>query len=227
MLSAHYVPGLSYLSRWIFGSHSSNEDTGFRAERKLARRQTWFAGGDAELKWKLLFCLVSTRAGNERQLECTPQQGSIRTSPGLDHKETEASGKPALESYRGHRVPFTHLEYSEWQRPRRAGRDETELGFEGGIRNLSPSVTVVKLDPNELDWSGPATVFLLCVVSCTLDFILKELISFSYGCLHLSINHITFTLRQAPGNGGRTGKLWKAWAQVWGSRTPVGTSGPF
>lgn len=75
--------------------------------------QTWFAGGDAELKWKQLFFFIFTRTGNERQLECTAQWSSIRTFLGLDHKETEASGKPALESYRGHRVLFTHLEYTE------------------------------------------------------------------------------------------------------------------
>lgn len=58
------------------------------------------------------------------------------------------------------------------------------------------SVTAVKLDA-KLDWSGSATISLLCVVSCILDFILKELISFSHGCLHISISHITFTLRQS------------------------------
>lgn len=37
---------------------------------------------------------------------------------------------------------------------------------------MGPSVIAVKLGPHEFDWSGPATVSLLCVVSCILDFIL-------------------------------------------------------
>lgn len=44
---------------------------------------------------------------------------------------------------------------------------------------------------------GPAAGFLLRVVSCIFYFILKEVIYFPCGCWHLSINHVTFTLRQS------------------------------
>lgn len=40
-----------------------------------------------------------------------------------------------------------------------------ELGFEGGVRNLGPCGTAVKLDPNESNWMGlllsPCSVWLV------------------------------------------------------------------
>lgn len=89
---------------------------------------------------------------------------------------------------------------------------------------MGPSVTVVKLDPNELDWSGPATVSLLCVVSCTLDFILKELISFSYGSFHQSCH---LHLETGPREWGKDRQAVESMGTGVGQQDTCGNFWPF
>lgn len=91
------------LSRRSLGPHSSNEDTGLRAEKLLARCQTWFAEGDAELMWN--------RCSRSRRAECAPPgrhvpAGRHRKLSDLAHRGGSI-WEPAPEWCRGPSGPFT------------------------------------------------------------------------------------------------------------------------